>query len=149
MAQIRTGKQYDHSTSETELSLHPKSTLEFQSGDLHNDAKQSLNIRETEGRVTDPAKILASHSSPSAFWAKGSFLLIAFAVIAAVIGTLTQQIRWYAVPIALFGAIVVLYLMAIILAPHGSLTEKGLLSVLQPFMRQVFTDRAKAPEDHD
>ncbi|MGA8086702.1 MAG: hypothetical protein WCA10_05300 [Terracidiphilus sp.] len=147
MARIQTGKTYDDSKSETELTLHPESRLEFEGGDLHNNSQQSLKVRETLRKETTQTHVPPIDSSSASFWAKGSFLLVAFIVVGAVIGTLAQKLKWYAVPVSVLGAIAVLYLISVILVPHGPLTEKGLLSVLQPYLRLVFAIRPTTGEN--
>lgn len=146
MARIRTGKQHGHSKSEIDLALRPQSTLEFESGDLHDNSKQSLKVQETPGEEAMAAQGPASGGTSTEFWAKGTFLVVAFAAIGAVIGAIAQRQKWYAVPVVVVGAIIVLYLIGLILLPHGPLTEKGLLSVIQPYLRQVFAIRATPTE---
>jgi hypothetical protein len=41
------------------------------------------------------------------------------------------------------GALLVLYLLALILVPNGSLTEKGFISVLGFYVRMAFASRRK------
>ena len=69
---------------------------------------------------------------------------MAFATVAAVIGILAFKLPWYLVPVSIVGAIIVLYLLAIVLLPNGPLTEKGLLSVLPTFVRLAFTVKPDA-----
>jgi hypothetical protein len=65
------------------------------------------------------------------------------------IGTLAYRLSWYLVPLSVVGAIIVPYLLAIVLHPKGSLTEKRLLSVLTAYSRLAFKvhpDSVKKPK---
>ena len=146
MNKITTGKQYDDSKSKNEIVVTPAGNLDVAFGDIHDRAQTELLVRETaqEGAAPPPedkgsSRVGGGGQSATALWAKGSFFLVAFATVGAVIGILANKLAWYLVPISVVGAIIVLYLLATILVPHGPLTEKGLLSVLQAYVRLAFT----------
>jgi hypothetical protein len=148
MAKIRLGRQHGDSTSQSDLSLAPESNLEFETGEQYDRSRRVLRVRETDPRTeaapADGSALPGKRDGrATALWAKGSFFLVAFGTVGAVIGILAQKLRWYLVPVSIVGAIIVLYLLATILIPGGPLTEKGLISVLQSYMRLAFTVNAK------
>jgi hypothetical protein len=135
-AEIIIGKQSGQSTSKNELKMSDKSKIRVKFGELTGRAKRDLKVDEYRAGTGD--------GSAKEVWAKGSFFLVAIAMVAAIFAILAHYLSWYSVPIAVVGSIVALYLLGLILQPEGPLTEKGLLSVLQMYVRLAFARRPEA-----
>jgi hypothetical protein len=166
------GNKYDDARAKTDVILNsPNSNLEVHTGDLHDRAQEHLTVEDNSGQVGSPASpplpvphrgmsdklphsvqndasgSRAKTSGPLDLWARGAFFLVAFLTVAGVIGTLAYELPWYFVPLSVVGAILALYLLAIILQPEGALSEKGLLSVLKNFVRLAFAARPEQQAD--
>lgn len=167
---VTLGNTSDDATAVNELVFEsPDSNLEVTDGDHSGRSKSYTRVEDRSGTLSPPpsqdkprtdfvgdrgstlrdSQVQSKESGAGELWAKGSFFLVAFLTVGAVIGTLAYRLSWYLVPLSVVGAIIVLYLLAIVLQPNGGLTEKGLLSVLTAYIRLAFTvhpDSAKKPK---
>jgi hypothetical protein len=167
---VKLGNTSDNATAVNELVFEsPHSSLEVTDGDHSGHSTSYTRIEDRSGTLSPPppqeksrtdsvgdkgstlrdSQVQSKEGGAGELWAKGSFFLVAFLTVGAVIGTLAYRLSWYLVPLSVVGAIIVLYLLAIVLQPNGALTEKGLVSVLTAYIRLAFTvhpDSVKKPK---
>jgi hypothetical protein len=138
---IVTGEQFDESRSRTEILTGDQSNLEVTMGNQHGHSERVLKVNSLYPTTTlepPPPSSQAHLGEGSGVWARGSFFIVAFLAVGAVIGTLAYKLKWYLVPVSIIGSILVLYLLALVLLPGSRLSEKGFLSVLTSYVRLAF-----------
>lgn len=106
-----------------------------------------IERRDLSRRDRRSQSYLVFDNSAKALWSKGSFFLVAFAATSGVIKFLASKMDPSLVGLSVFGTMVFIYLLAVVLGPPGRVTEKGLLLVLQEYVRRAFRARPDKPED--
>lgn len=134
MNKIRKGSVFDHAREENTLRLTPSSRLDYKEGNVKGHGKRTLEVEIKDDPHQQKTKNAPVASSIRAIWGTGSFLLIALLVVAAIVGTFSYNLPIAVLPLAIIGALLLLYLLGVMLIPKR-LTERNFVTVLREFLK--------------